>query len=47
MAVGNVSFDDCPMFTSSLGWMGRLLPMAPATSWIARFAITSLTFMWD
>ncbi len=45
MAVGKVSFEDCDMLTSSLGWMGLLLPMTPPASSIARLAITSLTFM--
>ena len=29
IAVGKVSLDDCDMFTSSLGWTGFLLPIAP------------------
>ena len=45
IAVGNVSFDDCDMFTSSFGWTGFLDPRSPPASSIARFAITSLTFM--
>ncbi len=45
IAVGNVSFDDCDMFTSSLGWTGFLLPRSPPASSMARFEITSLTFM--
>ena len=44
-AVGNTSFDDCPMLTWSLGWTGFLLPTVPPRIWIARFAITSLAFM--
>ncbi|GDY50302.1 hypothetical protein SVIO_009250 [Streptomyces violaceusniger] len=47
MAVGKVSFEDCPMLTWSLGWMGDLLPNSPPTSWIARLLITSLVFMLD
>ena len=30
IAVGNVSFDDCDMLTSSLGWTGFLLPRLAA-----------------
>ncbi len=45
IAVGKVSFDDWLILTSSLGWIGDLLPMTPPTSWIARLAITSLRFM--
>ena len=45
MAVGNVSFDDCDMFTSSFGWIGFLLPIAPPAISMARLPITSLTFM--
>ena len=45
IAVGNVSFDDCDMFTSSFGWIGFLEPFSPPASSIARFEITSLTFM--
>ncbi len=45
IAVGKVSFDDCDMFTSSLGWIGSLLPFLPPAASMARFAITSLTFM--
>ncbi len=45
IAVGNVSFDDCDMFTSSLGWTGFLLPRSPPASSMARFEMTSLTFM--
>jgi hypothetical protein len=47
IAVGNVSFDDCPMLTWSFGCTGDLDPMTPPTSWMHRFAITSLTFMFD
>ncbi len=45
IAVGNVSFDDCDMLTSSFGWIGFLLPRSPPAISIARFEITSLTFM--
>jgi len=45
IAVGKVSFDDWPILTSSLGCTGCLLPITPPSSWIARFANTSLTFM--
>ena len=45
IAVGKVSFDDCDMFTWSLGWIGALLPRSPPASSMARFEITSLTFM--
>ena len=47
IAVGKVSFDDCPMFTSSLGCTGDLLPSSPPSSWMARLPSTSLTFMFD
>ena len=47
MAVGNVSFDDWPMLTSSLGWTGTLLAKVPPVSWMARLEMTSLTFMLD
>ena len=45
IAVGNVSFDDCDMFTSSFGWTGFFDPSSPPASSMARFEITSLTFM--
>ena len=45
MAVGNVSLDDCDMFTWSFGWIGSLLPSLPPASSIARFAMTSFAFM--
>ena len=45
IAVGNVSFDDCDMFTWSLGWIGVFDPICPPASSIARFEMTSLTFM--
>ena len=47
MAVGKLSFDDWPMLTWSLGWTGVCVPSVPPSSWIARFEITSLTFMFD
>src|SRR3989442_1198693 len=45
IAEGNESFDDCAMFTWSLGCTGVLLPSGVPTSWQQRFEITSLTFM--
>ena len=45
MAVGKESLLDCPMLTWSLGWIGALAPSVPPSSWIARFEITSFTFM--
>ncbi len=45
IAVGKVSFELCDMFTSSLGCTGVLLPISPPDSSMARFEITSLTFM--
>ncbi len=45
IAVGNVSFDDCPRLTWSFGWTGFLLPTVPPASSIARFEITSFAFM--
>ena len=45
IAEGNVSFDDCDMFTWSLGWTGALLPSGVPASWQQRLEITSLTFM--
>jgi hypothetical protein len=47
IAVGNVSFDDWPMLTWSFGCTGCLVPSSPPSSCEARFAITSLTFMFD
>ncbi len=47
MAVGKVSLDDCPMFTSSFGCTGDLLPITPPRSWMDRFESTSFTFMFD
>src|SRR5215475_14689537 len=45
IAVGNESFEDCDMFTASLGWTGFLLPSGLPAICDARFAITSFTFM--
>ena len=45
MAAGKTSFEDCERLTSSLGWIGCLLPRAPPASSMARLAMTSLTFM--
>ncbi len=45
IAVGNVSFDDCDMFTSSFGCTGFFEPRSPPASSMARFEMTSLTFM--
>src|SRR5690606_24168403 len=48
MAVGYVSFDDCDLLTSSLGWM-KVFPspsLWPCSTW-ARLETTSLTFMLD
>ncbi len=47
IAVGKVSLDDWLRFTSSLGWIGFMEPTTPPASWMARFAITSLAFMFD
>ena len=47
MAVGKVSLEDCERLTSSLGWMGVLLPSTPPASSMARLETTSLTFMFD
>ena len=47
IAVGKVSFEDCPRFTWSFGCTGALLPSSPPASWMARLAITSLAFMFD
>src|SRR6266403_4484611 len=47
IAVGKVSFDDCPILTLSFGCTGDLLPILPPSSWTARFDSTSLTFMFD
>ena len=45
IAVGNVSFDDCDMFTWSFGWTGDFEPISPPAISIARLATTSFTFM--
>ena len=45
IAVGNASFDDCERFTSSFGWIGFFDPIAPPAISIARFEMTSFTFM--
>ena len=45
MAAGKVSFDDCDMLTSSLGWIGFFDPISPPASSMARLEMTSLTFM--
>ena len=45
IAVGKVSFEDCEQLTSSFGWTGSFEPMTPPASSIARFEMTSLTFM--
>src|SRR5215472_19340852 len=45
IADGNESFDDCAIFTWSLGWTGVLLPRGVPASWQQRLEITSFTFM--
>ena len=45
IAVGNVSFEDCDMLTWSFGCTGTLEPSSPPASSIARFEMTSFTFM--
>eukprot|EP01139_Manchomonas_bermudensis_P017219 Amastigsp_a516913_19.p3 type:complete len:139 gc:universal Amastigsp_a516913_19:873-1289(+) len=45
IAVGNASFDDCDMLTWSFGCTGFFEPIVPPSSSIARFEMTSLTFM--
>jgi hypothetical protein len=47
IAVGKLSFEDCDMFTWSFGCTGAFEPSSPPTSWMQRFEITSLTFMFD
>ncbi len=47
IAVGKVSFDDCERFTWSFGCTGSFEPILPPRISIARFAITSLAFMFD
>ena len=39
------SFDDCPMFTWSLGCTGEREPITPPIISMARFEMTSFTFM--
>ena len=45
MAVGMTSLEDWPMFTWSLGCTGSREPMTPPSISMARFAMTSLAFM--
>ncbi len=45
IAVGKVSLDDWDMLTWSFGCTGSFEPRCPPAISIARFAITSLTFM--
>ena len=45
IAVGKLSFVDWPRFTSSFGWTSLRSPRSPPRSSLARFASTSLTFM--
>ena len=45
MAVGNVSFDDCDMFTWSFGCTGVFEPRTPPASSIALLEMTSFAFM--
>ena len=45
IAVGNVSLDDCPMFTWSLGCTGSRDPIFFPDARLARLEITSLTFI--
>ena len=40
-----MSFDDCDMLTWSFGWIGFFDPISPPAISIARFEMTSLTFM--
>ena len=47
IAVGNVSLEDWPRFTSSFGWTGVFEPTSPPASWIARLPMTSFAFMFD
>ncbi len=47
IAVGKVSLEDCDILTSSFGWIGVFVPSLPPASWIARFEMTSLRFMFD
>ncbi|MNC92201.1 hypothetical protein D3C83_85850 [compost metagenome] len=45
IAVGKLSFDDCPLLTWSLGWTGLLPPRSPVRISLARPATTSFAFM--
>src|SRR5262245_3208757 len=45
MAVGNVSWGDWLLLTSSFGWIGFFEPISPPRIWIARLEMTSLAFM--
>ena len=45
IAVGNVSFEDCDMFTWSFGCTGDFEPSSPPAISIARLEMTSFTFM--
>src|SRR5262249_62261770 len=45
IADGKESFDDCAIFTWSLGCTGVLLPSGVPASWQQRLEITSFTFM--
>ena len=45
IAVGKVSLEDWPRFTSSFGLIGFLEPSTPPAIWMARLAMTSLAFM--
>ena len=47
MAVGKVSFEDCPILTWSLGWTGSFPPRLPDNCSLARPAMTSLLFIFD
>ena len=47
MTEGNVSLEDWPLLTWSLGWQTDLSPRAPPSSSAARLAMTSLAFMLD
>ena len=47
IAVGKVSFEDCPIFTWSFGWTGFFDPITPPSISIARFEMTSFAFMFD
>jgi hypothetical protein len=42
-----MSFDDWPRLMSSFGWRGFFDPSGSPLSWLARFAMTSLMFMFD